>query len=131
MSLNPADVPSRAGIQAAIDEVAADTGWSSMTTAGASGFARYRVIGKVVYVEVNVVIALPNYTTTVLVSSENGLPIAYRPSRAFGMAIGYMIGPSDGGPGYVIANTDGSISVVNRSGVTATSISGRYSYPMG
>jgi hypothetical protein len=109
-----------------------DTGWITLTSAG-TGTARYRVVNNVVYVEVLVAITIANGASTTIVTAANGLPAAYRPGiGALNMCIAYLSGPTSVPPaGVVNAGGDGSISVTNRTGTTATGMQCRYSYPVG
>lgn len=127
-------VPGRAALVTlanTTDAILTGTGWVNMTLAGGSGTARYRVLAGIVFVDFNVTISLAAGAETTLVAAASGPPAAYRPTSNIAMGIGYMVGPSSGGPGFIIPYTTGAITCLNKTATAGTAVSGRYAYPVG
>lgn len=109
MPLLPGDVPSRQGIQDAIDEVyndldnrinQMDSGWVALTLNSAwSGSAQYRVINNVVYLNGSVSRASGNETTIATVPSSIRPLYSYtatvRLNSPFGM-VPFAVSAADG-----------------------------------
>jgi hypothetical protein len=104
-----------------------DTGWVTLTHSGSSGNMRYRARNGVVFVEANVGHAsLANGASLTLLTVANALPAAYRPGQSLYTASVRVNGGTQ--VGNVGAFTDGTVVVVNQSGVAVTASQFRYSY---
>lgn len=109
----------------ALDPWARDSGWVNLTLAVGTGTAKYRELGKVVYVVVDVTATTVSGTALALVAG-GGLPAAARPTvtaRSGGYFAGF--------PGTVWVGTGGDISALQSSGANRANVSATFSYPKG
>jgi hypothetical protein len=103
--------------------------WANLTHSVTSGSVRWCVRGRTVFIECNVAMAaLVSGAGLTVVTAANGVPAAYRPNQSLYTGVARM----NAGTllGLVLTPTDGSIQVVNVSGVNATSAQFRVCYPM-
>lgn len=86
---------------------ASDTGWVNLTSStGTWTYLRYRVIGKMIYVEGYASSLKYSGSSTTIVSSANGIPSAYRPTGANHYCLGCLGGSRIA---RFVISTDGSI----------------------
>lgn len=120
MPLDPSGVPSRAAIQAAIDETVVDTGWVSLETSVTGATAAYRARGDVVQIVVGGSFSLDHATNTTIVAAGL-IPAQYRQTRASGLwATLYLAGTLAG----IGVNPDGAIVARQNSGATVSGSAG-------
>ena len=112
-------------IAVAVNALLADTGWVNLTLAAGSGTCRYRQIGPTVMIDISATgQSVASGSTAVAIVASGGLPAAARPTDGVYLAANF--GGSVVGLGAI--GTNGSISALNNSGSTVTTvrISGSY-----